>query len=212
MKSTCRSFFNLSLEPYHHTDVLTGDEPEKYHNFGKWRNFGKYTKTSCSFVFLVSDWLGQYWQCALLHSFLTFRANSLYSGLCPLPLVLAMGSTSLHLPCRYIYRLMKCPEPSLLQARQPQLSQPLLECQVLQYLSCLCIPLLALIQYVSVYLVLGSLQVDWHSRCQSPVLFLREYPHNMEWSYCYFLFLRRDSHGLHFGLSKKRFAFLLLIF
>lgn len=152
-------------------------------------------------------------QCALLRCFLMFRANSSYSGLCPWPPVLAMGSTSLHLPCRYVYRLIRCPEPSLLQARQPHLSQPLLESQVLQYLSCLHIPMLALIQYISVCLVLGSPEVDWHSRCcQSPVLFLCEYLHNMEWSYCYFFFLRRDSHGLHFGLRKKWFAFLLLIF
>lgn len=161
-------------------------------NLGKWRNFWKYTKTSCSFVFFC-QWLTWLELAACSLSLFSYvQKNSLYSGLCPWPLVLAMGSTSLHLPCRYAYRQIRCPEPSLLQARQPNLSQPLLESQVLQYLSCLRVPLLALIQCISVCLVLGSPEVDWHSRCcQSPVLFLCEYPCNMEWSYCYFFLLEK---------------------
>ena len=54
----------------------------------------------------------------------------------------------MHPPFRYLYTLMRSPEPSLLQAGQSQLSQPFLTEEMLQSLHHLHGPLLDCLQYV----------------------------------------------------------------
>ena len=88
-------------------------------------------------------------------------------SLCPLPLVLSLGTTekslapsSLHPPFRYSYTLTRSPEPSLLQAEQPQLFQPFLTGEMLQSLHHLSGPSLDSLQYVHISLVLGSPALD----------------------------------------------------
>jgi len=94
--------------------------------------------------------------------FLMFRGNLLCFSLCPLPLVLSLGTTkksldpSLHPPFRYWSTLIRSPEPSLLQAEQPKISEPFLTGEMLQSFNHLCGPLLDSVQYVHFSLVLGS--------------------------------------------------------
>ena len=121
--------------------------------------------------------LGKLCQClvtpAVKKWFLMFRGNLPCFSWCPLPLVLALGTTKrslaptpLHPPLRYLYTLIRsAPEPSLLQAQQSQLSQPFLICQMLQPLCHLCGPLLGPLQYVHVSLVLRSPELDTGARC-----------------------------------------------
>jgi len=97
--------------------------------------------------------LGNLCQClvtlTMKKCFLVFRWNCLYISLCPLPLVLALGTTGKSLapsssfhPFRYFYTLRRSPfEPSLLQAEQSQLSQPFLKGEMLQSFNNLCGPL-----------------------------------------------------------------------
>jgi len=61
---------------------------------------------------------------------------------------------------RYLHALIRCPEPSLLQAEKLQLSQPFLVYQMFQSFHHLCKFLLDLLQYVSVYVVLGRPEWD----------------------------------------------------
>lgn len=79
--------------------------------------------------------------------------NILYFSLCPLPLVLPLDITkrslapSASLPHHQILIRSDPPEPSLLQPQQPQLSQSLLVCQMLQSFCHPCGPLLASVHY-----------------------------------------------------------------
>lgn len=93
---------------------------------------------------------------------LIFRGNLLCSSLCPLPLVLSLGTTdtSLALSCSTLPSGIEGhwwdpPEPPLLQAEQSQLSQPLFPS-----LDHLGVPLLESSQYVWVCLALGSPELD----------------------------------------------------
>jgi len=68
--------------------------------------------------------------------FLVFRWNFLCFSLCPLPLVLSLGTTekslapsSRHPPSRYLSAFLR----SLLQAKQAQLPQPFLIGEILHY-------------------------------------------------------------------------------
>ena len=81
--------------------------------------------------------LGSPFQCSVTlrgkKFFLMFSWNFLCFNLCPLPLVLSLGTTGKSLapsswppPCRYLEAFLRSPQPSLLQAEQAQLPQPLL--------------------------------------------------------------------------------------
>lgn len=68
-----------------------------------------------------------------LKCFLIFGRNFLCSSLCPLPLVLSLGTTekslalsSLHPPFRYLSKVIRSPEPPLHHAEQSQLPWPFL--------------------------------------------------------------------------------------
>lgn len=75
---------------------------------------------------------------------------------------------------RYLHTLIRSPEPSLLQAKQLQLSQPLLVWHMLHSLNYLCDPSLNLLQYVHVSLVLGSPEPDTALEVRSHECFTRE--------------------------------------
>lgn len=81
--------------------------------------------------------------------FLIFIGNLLCFSLCPLPLILSLGITEKSLALSFFHPLQvfthtnKIPlEPSLLQAKQSQLSQIFLTKEMLQSLCRLCGPLL----------------------------------------------------------------------
>ena len=63
-------------------------------------------------------------------------------------------------PFRYWKAALRSPEPSLLQAEQPQLSQPFLTAEVLQPSDHLCGPPLDPLQHVHVFLVLRAPELD----------------------------------------------------
>uniref|UniRef100_A0A8C4P7D6 Vacuolar protein sorting-associated protein 13B-like n=1 Tax=Dromaius novaehollandiae TaxID=8790 RepID=A0A8C4P7D6_DRONO len=100
--------------------------------------------------------------------FPVFRQSFLCFSLCPLPLVLSLGTiekslaSSFDTPPADIYTHGSglSPEPSLLQAEQSQLSQPLLIGEMRQSLNHLCGPLLDSFQYVCVSLALGNPALD----------------------------------------------------
>lgn len=179
-------------------------------------------KTVCNlsdFIFFIPAWL--IWSCAFLCVFLIFRRTLLCFDLHPLSLVQSLGTTRKCLALAsvlpsgiYIYIYWyDPPEFSLLRAGHSQLSQPLFVWRMLQSLSHLHGPLLDLLQYVPVWFILGSPALDPKFWMVSELSsFLCGYLCNLDWSYCYFLLLRRDLHGFHFYLSKKRFEFLFLIF
>ena len=91
--------------------------------------------------------------------FLMFRGNLLCFSLCPLPLVLALGTAekslawlSLSSPSSVYRHRWDPPEPSLLQAEQSQLSHSFLTCEVLQSLHHPCSHPLESLWYVHVSL------------------------------------------------------------
>jgi len=97
-----------------------------------------------------------------------FKWNLLYFSLCPLPLVLSLGTTekslslsSLPLPHQVFTHIeITCPESSLVYGEQSQLTQPLRICQMFQYFSHLHGPLLDPVQHVHVSLALGSPELE----------------------------------------------------
>lgn len=106
-----------------------------------------------------------------------FTWNLVCFGLCPLPLVLPLGTTEKGTALSFwIYVLFptylqvflyidEIPlEPFLLQTKQCQLSQPFLTAQVLQSLLHLCGPLDSL-QYVCAILYWGAQSCTQRSRC-----------------------------------------------
>ena len=100
----------------------------------------------------------------IISCFLLFRQELLWFSSCPLPLVLSQGTTwlpPLHsVPSGICIHWRDAPEPALRQARQPQLSQPLLTEEMLQSTNHLCGPVLDLLQYVYIPLVLGSPELN----------------------------------------------------
>lgn len=103
-----------------------------------------------------------------------FRWSFLYFHLHPLPLVQSLDaaekSLALSMPYRAVTHIGEItPEPSLLQARQPQISQPLLDCQMLQSHNHLCGPPLDSFLPMS---VLNWAAQNWtqHLSCVSPGL------------------------------------------
>jgi len=104
------------------------------------------------------------------------RGNLLCFSLCPLPLVLSLGTTekylslsSLHSPFRYLCTLIRS-SLRLLQAEQSQLPQPFIMGEMLQSLNHLCGPLLDSLQHVHVCLVLRNPELDtelqaWPHQC-----------------------------------------------
>ena len=105
-----------------------------------------------------------------------FRVNFLCFNLCPLPLVLSLGTTekslapsSLHLPFSW-----DLPKPCLLQAEQPHLSQPFLMWEMIWSLHHPCGPPLNFLQYVYAFLVLSSPELD-------PALQAWPHQHWAEW-------------------------------
>lgn len=101
--------------------------------------------------------------------FLIFRGNLLCFKMCPLRLVLSLGTSgkclapsSVHSPLRYLHTLTKCPEPALLQPEQSLVSQPfpvweMLQSQSINHLSG---DALDSLQYVHVLLAWGSPALD----------------------------------------------------
>ena len=110
-------------------------------------------------------------------AFLMFRGNLLCFSLCPLPLVLPLGTTEkslvpsfVHPPFSCLCTSMRSPQPSLLQVKQSRLSQPFLIGEMLQSLHHLRGILLDSRQCVHVSLVLGSPELDpvlqaWPQHC-----------------------------------------------
>lgn len=102
--------------------------------------------------------------------------ETVFQCVCPLPLVMSSSTTenslspsSLHPPLRYLYTLIR---PSLLQAEQSQLSPPFLTREMLHSLHHLCSLSLDSLQYVHLFLVLGSPEMDsalrlWPYQCWS---------------------------------------------
>lgn len=94
-----------------------------------------------------------------------FRWSFLYFHLCPLPLVQSLDaaekSLALSMPYQAVTHIGEItPEPSLLQARQSQISQPLLDCQMLQSPNHLCGPSLDSLLHAHVCIELGSPKLD----------------------------------------------------
>ena len=91
-----------------------------------------------------------------------FGGNLLCFSLCPLSLVLSLDTTENRAPSPthclqlFIYIDEIPPEPSLLQAKQPQLSHPFLIGGTFQPLNHLSGPSLDLLQYVHISFVLRS--------------------------------------------------------
>lgn len=99
--------------------------------------------------------------CIVQKCFLMFRGSLLGSSLCPLFLILALGTTekSLSLSCThplgsYIHW------SGLPHTGQSQLSYPFLKGEMLQSLHHLCVPLLDCLQYYYISLVLRSPVLD----------------------------------------------------
>jgi len=114
--------------------------------------------------------LGSLFQClttlTVKDFFLISKLNLPSFSLKPSPLVLSLQAfvVPLQLSCRPLRVLEGCnkvsPEPSLLQAEQPQLSQPFLIAEVFQASNHLCGPPLAPLQQVRVFPVLRAPELD----------------------------------------------------
>lgn len=121
---TCKSFFLFSLRILLSRCCFGWWWTSKTAQLRKVKKFWKIsdTKMSCNisgFIFFFSDWLVQscqFWKRKLLHCFLMFRRNTLYSSLCLWLLVVSLATlennvalSSLNLPFRYLYTLIRCP-------------------------------------------------------------------------------------------------------